>query len=170
MYIKVILATDYNYGIGKNGVIPWHCKEDLEFFKKKTIGKTLVFGRNTLETLPFLKDRNIYCLTRKYANGKATTIGKNNCICINSIEDIPCNKIWIAGGAKVYNTVFKDYPNCISKIYFTTILNTFDCDTFIDRVITRKLLSSMKKTRLAINKEFSIIKYGIKNDNPLLVI
>ena len=43
-----------NRGIGKNGVIPWVLKEDMQFFKNKTIGNgnnAVIMGRKTFESL-----------------------------------------------------------------------------------------------------------------------
>lgn len=48
-----IFAQDENNAIGvksKNG-LPWHCKEDMEFFKKVTTGNIVIMGRKTFESL-----------------------------------------------------------------------------------------------------------------------
>ena len=50
--IKVIVAISENYVIGKNGDLPWRISEDLKWFKKITLGHTLLMGRKTWESLP----------------------------------------------------------------------------------------------------------------------
>ena len=47
-----IVVVDEKMGIGKNGQLLAHISGDLKYFKEKTIGKTIVFGRETLETFP----------------------------------------------------------------------------------------------------------------------
>lgn len=45
--MNAILAVDDNYGIAKNGNIPWYSKEDLIFFKNKTDNNVVIMGKNT---------------------------------------------------------------------------------------------------------------------------
>ena len=49
--IKAIVAISENYVIGKNGDLPWRISEDLKWFKKITLGHTLLMGRKTWESL-----------------------------------------------------------------------------------------------------------------------
>jgi dihydrofolate reductase len=50
--MKAIVAISKNYVIGKNGDLPWRISEDLKWFKKITLGHTLLMGRKTWESLP----------------------------------------------------------------------------------------------------------------------
>ena len=50
--MKAIVATEKNWGIGKGGDLLMHLPGDLKFFKETTMGKVLVMGRKTLESLP----------------------------------------------------------------------------------------------------------------------
>ena len=43
--MKAIVAISENYVIGKNGDLPWRISEDLKWFKKITLGHTLLMGR-----------------------------------------------------------------------------------------------------------------------------
>ena len=49
--MKAIVAISENYVIGKNGDLPWRISEDLKWFKKITLGHTLLMGRKTWESL-----------------------------------------------------------------------------------------------------------------------
>ena len=51
--LMMIFACDLNGVIGKNGDLPWRQSTDLQFFKKTTLGKTVVMGRKTWDSLPF---------------------------------------------------------------------------------------------------------------------
>ena len=51
--IKAILACDQDWGIGKDGDLPWpHNTEDLKWFKESTIGGVVVMGKSTWNSLP----------------------------------------------------------------------------------------------------------------------
>ena len=64
--MKAILAMAKNRVIGKNGGLPWpSIKEDFRWFKEFTTSKKLIVGKNTFDTLPMLKNREILVLTRR---------------------------------------------------------------------------------------------------------
>ena len=50
--ITLIVAVAENGVIGANGALPWHIPEDLKRFKALTLGKPVVMGRKTWESLP----------------------------------------------------------------------------------------------------------------------
>ena len=47
----ILVATSPEGVIGKDNTIPWYYSEDLKRFKRLTIGKTVIMGRNTWESL-----------------------------------------------------------------------------------------------------------------------
>ena len=49
--LAIIVAMARNHVIGLNNEMPWHLPDDLKFFKKMTIGKTVIMGRRTWESL-----------------------------------------------------------------------------------------------------------------------
>ena len=51
MSISIITAFDQNQLIGNNNELPWSIPEDLQYFKSKTVGKTVVMGRKTFESI-----------------------------------------------------------------------------------------------------------------------
>ena len=58
------VAFDSNQGIGINGVLPWHIKEELQLFKKNTLHKNILMGQTTYDKLPGkLKNRNIFVVS-----------------------------------------------------------------------------------------------------------
>ena len=50
--MTAIAAVCENGGIGKDGALLFHIPEDLRRFRQLTLGKTVVMGRRTLESLP----------------------------------------------------------------------------------------------------------------------
>lgn len=50
--ISMVVAISENNCIGKEGTLPWHIPEDLKHFKEKTMGKVMIMGRKTWESIP----------------------------------------------------------------------------------------------------------------------
>ena len=50
--ISIIVAISEDCGIGKNNDLLWNIPEDLKRFKKLTLGKTVIMGKKTWESLP----------------------------------------------------------------------------------------------------------------------
>jgi dihydrofolate reductase len=51
MKIALIVAMARNRVIGRNNKMPWHLPEDLKYFKRVTMGKPVIMGRNTFESI-----------------------------------------------------------------------------------------------------------------------
>ena len=49
--LAVIVAAAENGVIGRNNALPWHLPEDLRYFKRVTMGKPIVMGRKTFESI-----------------------------------------------------------------------------------------------------------------------
>jgi len=131
--MKAILAMAQNRVIGKNGGLPWpSIKEDFKWFKEFTTGKKLIVGKNTFDTLPMLKNREILVLTRKVEELSEITnqylINKNDLTgkIISDVSDLDADII-VAGGAKTYVRLLP----YITEFYVTHVNGTYDGDTFM---------------------------------------
>ena len=51
MVLSFIAAVSENNAIGRHNALPWHLPEDLKFFKCTTMGKPVIMGRKTFESL-----------------------------------------------------------------------------------------------------------------------
>jgi dihydrofolate reductase len=59
------MAMSKNRCIGKNGGLPWpSMKEDFKWFKEFTMGKYLIVGRKTFDSLPVLNGRKFILITK----------------------------------------------------------------------------------------------------------
>ena len=124
----IIAAVAENRVIGKDGEIPWHIPEDLQHFREKTTGHTIVMGRKTFQSLPDsfkpLPDRQNIVLTRSDFNpGESVKIA-------NSLEDAwekaDNEKVFIIGGAGVYRQTLDE----ADKMILTEIQEEYDGDTY----------------------------------------
>ena len=94
----ILVATSPEGVIGKNNTIPWYYSEDLKRFKRLTIGKTVIMGRNTWESLPIkpLPERRNIVITRS---------SLVEVECFRSVDEAveTCEgDIWFIGGAGIY--------------------------------------------------------------------
>ncbi|MGI6608292.1 MAG: dihydrofolate reductase [Erysipelotrichaceae bacterium] len=123
------VAFDPKKGIGLNGILPWHIKEELQLFKKNTLHKNIVMGRTTYENLPVkLVDRNIYVVSAKEDyKPEGVTIIKDLAQFLEKYSDEETEYI-ICGGASVYRQA---YPYCI-RGYVSFIKEEYRTDTYFD--------------------------------------
>ncbi|WP_372799324.1 dihydrofolate reductase [Pontiella sp.] len=143
--MTALVARSQNGVIGKDGGLPWHCKGDLQFFKRTTMDRKIVVGRTTFEGLPPLKGRDIYVLTR---NPDAAF---KNATAIHSADEIPEDAI-ICGGAAVYDLTL---GRC-DEILVTTVKQDVEGDTFFN---PRWLADFKPVETLEETGEYSIVSY-----------
>jgi dihydrofolate reductase len=133
--MKAIAAMAENRAIGRDNKLPWHpIKEDFKFFKEITVGKILVVGHKTFDTLPSLKNRNLIVLTR-YDDGYEDTYDPfyNMAFCYKSkdiIEDLDLThkgELIVIGGATTYKLFF---PH-ITEFHVTHVKGEYEADTFM---------------------------------------
>lgn len=122
---QLIVAMDKNGGIGINGSLPWHNKEELNIFKEKTLGKTLVVGKVTSKNLPKMPGRTILTLSRDPAYRFCD---------IDDVKNFYCWKenVFIAGGAQIYKLALEK-PNLVQKVHMSIMDGTYECDTYFDK-------------------------------------
>jgi len=138
--MKAIIAMAQNRVIGKNGGLPWpNIKEDFKHFKEFTMGKTLIVGKNTFDTLPLLKNRECLILTKPVDDIDAYITNQymvnNNAMTgqMITMEDVESYSrfrkgyLIVAGGAKTY---VKLLPY-ITEFYVTHVNGNYDGDTFM---------------------------------------
>lgn len=115
---SVIVAIDLDGAIGRSDTnsIPWHLPSDLAFFKEQTLGKTIVMGSRTWESLPFkpLKGRRNVVLTRR--RGLLEGVDAQ----YSSLEDALEKEqdVVVIGGASLYEECFKYNPK---TLYITVV-------------------------------------------------
>src|SRR4051812_36984861 len=105
MKIALIAAVAENGVIGNKGDIPWSIKSDFKYFKDMTIGKPVIFGRKTFESLPGgpLKNRPNVVITRDDSyipSGAQVTHSLDAALDIARKYD--GDEIMVAGGAEIY--------------------------------------------------------------------
>lgn len=102
MKIALIAAMAANRVIGRDNQLAWHLPEDLQFFKRTTLGHHLIMGRKTFESVGRpLPGRTTVIVTRQ------TDYQKQGCLVAHSLPaalELCRNEeqVFIAGGAEIY--------------------------------------------------------------------
>ena len=125
--ISLIVAHDTQKVIGKNNELPWHLPEDLAYFKKMTMGKAMVMGRKTYESIGRpLPGRLSVVITRNPNYTVDGVVVENNLESAIEIAKDYASEVMIIGGAEI----FKMAMNKADRLYITLIKEKFDGDTF----------------------------------------
>jgi dihydrofolate reductase len=133
--ISIIVAVSDDYGIGKDNDLLWHIPEDMRRFRKLTMGKTIIMGKRTWESLP-----------------KKPLPGRNNIVitdipgeCIDcsvtaySIEDAlsKCRseeEVFVIGGGSVY----RQFMPIADRLYITHVHKKAPADIYFPKIDKRR--------------------------------
>ena len=125
--ISLLVAHDENRVIGKDNQLPWHIPEDLKYFKEKTIGKGIVMGRRTFESIgrPLPGRKNIVVTRRRDYEAPGAEVVHTLEEGIRKAADFH-REVMIIGGAEIFREVlpFAD------RLYVTRIDQPFEGDTY----------------------------------------
>ena len=136
--ISLIVAHDLNRVIEYENEMPWHLPSELQYFKKMTMGKPMIMGRKTFESIgrPLPGRRNIV-ITRNtnYSADGIEVVGSLD-EALQLVQDVP--EIMIIGGAQI----FEQAMAIADKLYITLINYEFNGDTYFPQYEEWQLTSS----------------------------
>ncbi|OGZ29074.1 MAG: hypothetical protein A2835_00115 [Candidatus Niyogibacteria bacterium RIFCSPHIGHO2_01_FULL_45_28] len=126
MRISIIAAVAKNGVIGKNNSLPWNLPSDMKKFKELTIGKPVIMGRKTFESIgkPLAGRVNIILTRNSDFNAEGVAIVHSPEEALQLVADQ--DEIMIIGGESVYGQFL---PRA-SRIYLTRVDSDFDGDSF----------------------------------------
>lgn len=130
---SIIVAHSKNKIIGKDNKIPWHIPEDLKRFKELTTGKTIVMGRKTFESLPFVLPNRKHIILTKNKNFTYNNQNVEICYDINNIIQKYKNseeEVFIIGGGEIY----KQFLDTSTKLFITEVDINLDGDAFFPKI------------------------------------
>ena len=119
MRISIIVAMDEGRVIGNDGGMPWHLPADLKFFKSMTMGKPILMGRSTYESIGRpLPGRTNIVITRNptyQAEGCRLAHSIDNALAI--AEEESAEEAMIIGGGGIYEQILER----TDRLYLTEI-------------------------------------------------
>jgi dihydrofolate reductase len=124
MIISAIVAVSENHAIGKDNKLPWHLPEDLKFFKRTTMGKPVLMGRKTYESLrkPLPGRLNVVL------SGSNLELPEGVILChtfgagLQKMQETGSEEIFIIGGGQI----FSESMDMIDRIYLTLVHTVID--------------------------------------------
>jgi dihydrofolate reductase len=125
--LSLIVATTREGIIGKEGALAWRIPKDLQYFKKVTMGKTMIMGRKTFESLPgMLPGRKHVVLTRNrdlsFPEGVEVLHDLEEVLKYRDLSE----EVMIIGGGELFQHFM---PYC-EMLYITYVNKEFQGDTY----------------------------------------
>jgi dihydrofolate reductase len=125
MKISIIVAASANNVIGDDGELPWYLPEDLKRFKATTMGKPMIMGRATFDSIGrALPGRRSIILTRQEG------FKAEGCDVVPTIEAAlasagDADEVMIVGGGEIY----RQFLPMADRIYLTRVQAEINGDT-----------------------------------------
>ncbi len=116
--LVLIAALDRNHAIGRGGALPWHLPDDLKRFKQLTLGKPVLMGRKTAESIgrPLPGRRNLVL-----SMGRMPPFTGENVVMVRSLDEALAQaghaELCVIGGGEVYRQTIER----ASHLYLTHV-------------------------------------------------
>jgi dihydrofolate reductase len=125
--VSLIAAIDQQRGMGRDGGLPWHLSDDLQHFKRVTLGHHLILGRRTFEGLRVaLQGRRLIVLsgnTEYQAEGAQVAASLDEALAL--AEAAGENEAFVGGGAQVFAAALP----LADRFYLTRVEAALEVDT-----------------------------------------
>jgi len=117
MKVSMIAAMANNRVIGKDNAMPWHLPADLKFFKKATLGKAVIMGRKTFESIgrPLPKRHNIVITRDESYQADGVDVVHSTAQALVIAGDV--DEVVIIGGGNIYQQFLAQ----VDELYLTFI-------------------------------------------------
>ncbi len=126
MLLSMIAGMGHNRVIGIGNQLPWHLPADLAWFKKTTMGKPIIMGRKTHESIgkPLPGRQNIIISTNTALHLSGCDVVHSPEAAIDLVQGEP--EVMVIGGALIYE-LFLPYAD---RLYLTQVDAEVDGDAF----------------------------------------
>lgn len=145
MRVSIVVAMSSNRVIGEKNETPWHLPSDLKHFKAITMGKPILMGRKTHESIGRpLPGRTNIVLTR---DPSYRAIG---CRVVHSLEEAKAaaegaSELMVVGGSAIYEALLDD----ADRIYLTMVHAVFRGDRYFPELKPEEWTEISRDHRLA---------------------
>lgn len=128
--ISLIFATDPNHLIGKDNLLPWNYPEDLKYFKRTTVNKTVLMGLETFHSIisisgkPLPKRKLVVASLEEFSYPGVLVIDD----LIKYLKEPHEEEIFIIGGKTIYELALP-YAD---RLYITHIKKEHEGNVYLD--------------------------------------
>lgn len=151
MRISFIVAKSEDNVIGINNKLPWHLKDDLQNFKKITMGHHILMGRKTFESIgKGLPGRMSFVISSDPKPNSDNVFWFTSIFrAIKQAERNGESELFIIGGEKI----FKYAISLVDRIYLTEVKGQIKGDTYFPQLSLKnwKKISEQQLTKNADN-------------------
>lgn len=160
--VTFVVARAENGVIGKDGQLPWRISADLKFFKSVTVGKPVVMGRKTYESIgkPLPRRTNIVVTRQRDWRAEGvivvTDVPTALALAYEDARRTGVDEVAVIGGAEIYRQTMKD----VGRIYLTEVHRAYEGDaTFdFDKSGWREVSRQRYPAEASGGPEFSFVK------------
>jgi len=157
MILSAIAAMAENRVIGKNNRLPWNIPEDLKYFKECTLGKKIIMGRKTFESMGrALPKRENIVLTRQAdfkPEGVRVYSDLKSAIAYCQDSSKSEEEVFIIGGSEIY---LQSLP-LLNRIYLTLIHRNFEGDAKFPEVNLKSDFKVTSERRVSGDPDFTFL-------------
>jgi dihydrofolate reductase len=123
MILSIIVAVADNGVIGRDNQLPWHLPEDLRYFKQTTLGKPVIMGRKTFQSIGrTLPGRQNIVLSRDPGFSAAGIVTVSDLA--QALDVAVGEEVFIIGGA----SLFAEGMTRAQRLYLTEVHRAYDGD------------------------------------------
>lgn len=165
----IIVAVDQEFGIGKNGTLPWNLPGEIKHFKEITTASytshenVVIMGRKTWDSIPSgfrpLPRRLNIVLSRRidqcFPQGVLKTQSLDEALLL--LGSRQNGKVFVIGGAELFESAI-GHPDC-REIYLTQIHASFSCDRFFPAIPSSFKETTRSAPFTEINSSYSFVHY-----------
>lgn len=128
--MKIILAVDKNFAIGKDNNLLFHISEDLKHFKRTTLNSIVIMGRKTYESMggALPKRDNVILSRNKDYQAENALVFTNKDEVLNYVKENENKEAFVIGGEEIVDVFLKD---CDEAIITKVMEEVKDADTFL---------------------------------------
>lgn len=134
MTVSAIVAVSENNAIGHENKLPWHLPEDLKFFKRTTMGKPVVMGRKTFESLGKALPGRLNIVLSRQAElqlPEGVLLYNNLEDALEKLEQDGTEEAFVIGGGHV----FAEAMPLLDRLYMTRVHTTIEpADTYFPEI------------------------------------
>ncbi|MFH1181121.1 MAG: dihydrofolate reductase [bacterium] len=151
MIISIIAAIGNDRVIGKNNKLPWNLPEDMEHFKKLTMGKPVIMGQRTFESIgrPLPERKNIILSRDDNFQTSGCLVAKSIDEALEAARETKAAEVMIIGGESVY----VQFLPLADKMYLTVVEGDFEGDAYFPEFS----YNEWKETERVDNNGYSFI-------------
>lgn len=156
--ISIIAAIGKNRELGRDNDLIWHIKEDLKNFKNLTMGKYIVMGKNTYESLPkHLEGRKYIVLSSSLSNIENGLLFNDFSKLLEFIKVLD-EEVMIIGGSSIYK-LFLPFAD---KLYLTEIDSEEAADVYFPEFNKEDYECNVVSTNEVDGLKYSFVIYERK--------